>query len=115
MRRSRFSKNNLVWIIVGVNSADKRRLSELKVERRVKERYQKKLVRSRLTEAGHVKRMGDEKLSKRADAQKERGKVGDEDRNYDGMTALRETWNEWEKNGEKEQRAEGIGDCWEKT
>ena len=34
----------------------------------VKESFKKKLVRSRLKRAGHVERMGDEKLEKRADA-----------------------------------------------
>ena len=35
----------------------------------MKERVKKKLVRRRLTWAGHVKGMGDEKLSEGADAQ----------------------------------------------
>ena len=38
------------------------------------ETFKKKLVRSRLKWAGHVERMGDEKLTKRADAQKVWGK-----------------------------------------
>ena len=36
---------------------------ELKVAVGVKESFKKKLVRSRLTWAGHVERMGDEKLA----------------------------------------------------
>ena len=35
-----------------------------------------------------------------------RGKGGEEHRNCDGMTALRDTWKEWEKNGEKMQQKE---------
>ena len=35
-----------------------------------------KLVRSRLNWAGHVERMGDEKLAKKADVQKVEGKRG---------------------------------------
>ena len=36
-------------------------------------------------------------------SRKWRGKGGEKDRNCDGMTALRDTWKVWEKNGEKEQ------------
>ena len=52
----------------------------------MKDNFKKKLVSSRLTSAGRVERMGDEKLVKRADAQKVEGKGGGEDRNCDGMT-----------------------------
>ena len=45
-----------------------RTVDELRVEIGVKEGFQKKLVRSRLIWAGHVERMGDEKLAKRGDA-----------------------------------------------
>ena len=47
----------------------------------VKEHFKKKLARSSLTRAGRAERMGDEKLTKRADAQKVDGKQGKEDRN----------------------------------
>ena len=33
---------------------------------------------------------------------------GEEVRNCDGIIALRETWKEWEKNGEQEQNVERI-------
>ena len=49
----------------------------------MKDSFEKKFVRSRLTWPGHVERMGDEKLTKRADAQKVEGKGGEEDRNCD--------------------------------
>jgi hypothetical protein len=45
---------------VGVKRADKRRIDELRVEVKVKERFKKKLVRNRLTWAGHVERTEDE-------------------------------------------------------
>ena len=45
-------------------------MDELKVEVRVKDSFKMKPARSRLMWAGHVERMGDEKLAKRADAQK---------------------------------------------
>ena len=55
---------------MGVSRADKRRVDEMRVKVGVKDSFKKKLVRSRLTRAGHVERMGDEKLTKRTDAQK---------------------------------------------
>ena len=39
-----------------------------------------------------MERMGDEKLAKRPDAQKVEGKGGDDDRECDGWTVLREFW-----------------------
>ena len=39
----------------------------------MKESVNKKFARSRLTWAGHVERMGDEKVAQRADAQKMEG------------------------------------------
>ena len=69
---------------MGVKRADKRRVDELRVEVGVKDSFKKKLVRSRLTRAGHVERRGDEKLTKRTDAQKMDGEGGEEDRNCDG-------------------------------
>ena len=46
--------------------------------------------------------MGDEKLAKRSDAQKVEAKGGEEDRECDGRTALREIWKAWEENGEQQ-------------
>ena len=43
--------------------ADKRRMNELRVEVGVRDSFKKKLVRSRLRWAGHVERLGDEKLA----------------------------------------------------
>ena len=39
------------------------------MEVEVKERFEKKLMRSRLAKPGHVERMGDEKFAKRGEAQ----------------------------------------------
>ena len=78
----------------------------------VKESFNKKLASGRLTWAGHVERMGNEKLAKRTDVQK----VGDKRRRgrpkLRWEIALKETWKEWEKNGGKEEQTEGIKDCW---
>ena len=38
-------------------------------------------------------------------------KGDEEDRCSDDGTALRETWKEWGKNGDQDQKIEGIGDC----
>ena len=54
-------------------------------------------------------RMADETLAKRSDALKMEGKGGEEDRECDGRTALREIWKEWEEN-EKQQQNIGVGD-----
>ena len=79
-------ENNWIRRIVAVNRVDKGRIDELTEEVGVKESFKKKLVRSRLKWAGHVERMGDEKLAKRADAQKVERKEGKEDRECDGRT-----------------------------
>ena len=39
------------------------------------------------------------------------GEGGEEDRECDERTPLREIWREWEENGEQEQKIEGVGDC----
>ena len=51
-------------------------MDELRGEVGANESFKKKLVRSRLKWAGHVERMGDENLRKRADAYRERMKTG---------------------------------------
>ena len=66
---------------MGVKRADRRISDELRMEVGMKEHFKKKLARSSLTRAGRAERMGDEKLTKRADAQKVDGKQGKEDRN----------------------------------
>ena len=53
---------------------------------------------------------GRRKIDKRSDAQKVEGKGGEEDRECDGRTALREICKEWEENGEQQQKIEGVGD-----
>ena len=57
--------------------------------------------------AGHVKRMGDEKLAKRSDAQKGEGKGGEEDQECDGrMRDMERVGEEWGTTAK-----EGVGDC----
>ena len=72
---------------MGDKTADKRRMDEptvVRMEVGLKESFNKKLVRSRLTRDGHVERMIDEKLAKRTDAQKVEAKRRREDQNCDG-------------------------------
>ena len=49
---------------------------------------------------------GEEKLAKRADAEKEDEKRGEENRKCDGWTSLREIWRKWEKIREQQQKKE---------
>ena len=70
-------ETNLVGRIVRVKRLDKRRPGDLRVEVGVKEHVQMKLARSSLTWAGHAKRVGDDKLGMRADAQKVEEKRGE--------------------------------------
>ena len=67
-------ENNLVRKIMGIKRFAKRRVDDTREEIGVKESLKKKLSRSRLAWAGHVVRMGDEKLAKSADAQKVEGR-----------------------------------------
>ena len=62
-----------------VKRVDKRRMDELNMEVGVKESSKKKLDMSRLKLVKYVGRMGDEKLVKRANAQKVGEKEGEED------------------------------------
>ena len=50
----------LVRRIEGLKRVDKRRMDELRMVVEVRESFKKKWARSRLKQAGHVKRMGDE-------------------------------------------------------
>ena len=71
---------------------DQNRMGELRVEVGVKERFKKKLVRSRLKWVGHAERMIDEKLAKSAESgrkRKWREKGGDENGECDRKIALR--------------------------
>ena len=70
----------------------------------MKESLKKKLARSRLKWAGHVERTGDENWQREQMPRKWREKGGDEDRECDGRTALREIGKEWEENGEQQQK-----------
>ena len=61
-------ENNWIRRNVVLKRTDNRRMDELKVEVGVTETFKKKLVRSRLKWAGHVERIRDEQLTKRAES-----------------------------------------------
>ena len=88
--------------------ADNRRIEELRMEGGVKERFEKKLVISKIKWAGREERMGDGKDSRCTENGEKRRR---------GRPAMR--WHdcikrdhEREKNGELEQTVKGIGYCW---
>ena len=58
---------------------------------------------SRLRWTGHVERVRDKKNCQKTDAQKVNRKGGEVERDYDGRTALRDTWKEREKSRKQEQ------------
>ena len=65
-QRRQLCENNWVRKIARVMRADKRRMVELREETGVQRSLTERLVRSRLQWAGHVERMADDRLSKRA-------------------------------------------------
>ena len=65
-QRLQVCENNWVWKIAGVKRADRRRMVELREETGVQRSLTERLARSRLQWAGHVERMADDRLPKRA-------------------------------------------------
>ena len=65
-QRLQVCENNWVRKIAGVKTADRRRMLELREETGVQRSLTERLVRSRLQWAGHVERMADDSLPKRA-------------------------------------------------
>ena len=65
-QRLQVCENNWVRQIARVTRADRRRMAELREETGVQRSLTERLVRSRLQWAGHVERMADDRLPKRA-------------------------------------------------
>ena len=57
-----------------------------------------------------MERNEEENWQKDQKPRKWRKKGGEEDREWDGRTGLREVWKEWEENGEQQQKTERVGD-----
>ena len=72
--RLQVCKNNLVRKIARVTRANRRRMVELREETGVQCSLTERLVRSRLQWAGHVERMANERLPKRAAELREQGR-----------------------------------------
>ena len=73
-QRLQVCENNWVQKIARVARADKRRMVELREETGVQRSLTERLVRSRLQWAGHVERMADDRLPKRAAELREQGR-----------------------------------------
>ena len=72
--RRQMCENNWVRKIARVTRADRRRMVELREETGVQWSLTERLVRSRLQWAGHIERMADERLPKRAAELREQGR-----------------------------------------
>ena len=73
-QRLQVCENNWVRKIARVTRADRRRMAELREETGVQRSLTERLVRSRLQWAGHVERMADDRLPKRAAELREQGR-----------------------------------------
>ena len=73
-QRLQVCENNWVRKIARVTRADRRRMVELREETGVQRSLTERLVRSRLQWAGHVERMADDRLPKRATELHEEGR-----------------------------------------
>ena len=73
-QRLQLCENNWVRKIARVTRADRRRMVELREETGVQRSLTERLVRSRLQWVGHVERMADDRLPKRAAELREQGR-----------------------------------------
>ena len=73
-QRLQVCENNWVRQIARITGADRRRMVELREETGVQTSLTERLVRSRPQWAGHVERMADERLPKRATELREQGR-----------------------------------------
>ena len=96
-------ENHLVRKIARVTGADRRRMVELREETRVQRSLTERLVRSRLQWAGHVERMADDRLPKRAAELREQGRL------RRGRPSLR-----WEDCVKRDARKAGEEEYWKK-
>ena len=102
-QRLQVCENNWVRKIARVTRADRRRMVELREETGVQRSLTERLVRSRLQWAGHVERMADDRLPKRAAELREQG------RRRRGRPRLR-----WEDCVKRDVRKAGEEEDWKK-
>ena len=110
-QRLQVCENNLVRKITRVTRTDRRRMVELREETGVQMSLTDRLVRSRLQWTGHVGRMADDRLPKRAAELREHGRRRRVGQCWDGRTVLREMrWRqERRKTGKRSQETEEGG------
>ena len=102
-QRLQVCENNWVRNIARVTRSDRRRMVELREETGVQRSLTERLVRSRLQWAGHVERMADDRLPKRAAELCEQG------RRRRGRPSLR-----WEDCVKRDVRKAGEEEDWKK-
>ena len=102
-QRLQMCENNWVQKIARVTRADRRRMVELREVTGVQRSLTERLVRSRLQRAGHVERMEDDRLPKRAAELREEG------RRRRGRPRLR-----WEDCVKRDVRKAGEDEDWKK-
>ena len=102
-QRLQVCENNWVRKIARVTRADRRRMVALREETGVQRSLTERLVRSRLQWAGHVERMADDRLPKRAAELCEQG------RRRRGRPSLR-----WEDCVKRDVRKAVEGEDWKK-
>ena len=102
-QRLQVCKNNWVRKIARVARTDRRRMVELREETGVQRSLTERLVRSRLQWAGHVERMADDRLPKRAAELREQG------RRRRGRPRLR-----WEDCVKRDVKKAGEEEDWKK-
>ena len=102
-QRLQVCENNWVRKIARVTRPDRRRMVELREETGVQRSLTERLVRSRLQWAGHVERMADDRLPKRAAELREQG------RRRRGRPRLR-----WEDCVKRDVRKAGEDEDWKK-
>ena len=102
-QRLQVCENNWVRKIARVTRADRRRMVELREETGVQRSLTERLVRSGLQWAGHVERMADDRLPKRAAELREQG------RRRRGRPRLR-----WEDCVKRDVRKAGEEEDWKK-
>ena len=77
---------------MGVTRADKRRLDELRVEVGMNESFKKTLMRSGLTWAGHLERMGDENCQREEEREERKTEIAMGDWIKKDLEKVREEW-----------------------
>ena len=107
--KMQIAENNWVRRICKVTQEDRRKMKELREEIGMKKHLKMKVAGSRMRWAGHVQRMSEDRLSKRAWKAEEE----EEDQSCGGKTVSNEIWKgqvRTAKRGRPPQKTEGNGE-----